>query len=302
MTRVEWWLALDAPREADIRSNLARAVRVLGRLRELGVEPANTRFSRAELLLREMQPGSPIPFEDPIRLARMLEAIHDVFELYVGLFGSEDEPSPKMIERLRIAIGGADLSTSESEHPARDAQFELYTYGLLSKSGLRTKWYEPPDLAIRFQGVDIGIAVKRVWNADQAKKRLSIASEQIEASKMPGIIATNAQEYLSPLLPGTDSLAHRDAWLGDIARLRGHLPYLRDKDHVLGLLLCATKVECDHSTGGMVRCASFTYIDIIHSGPLIADLTKFWRDEAPEFAAGWHRKHELRLSVDTANQ
>ena len=227
----------------------------------------------------------------------ILEAIRDVRELYIGLFGSDTPPCGLMRERLAVAVTGADTPGGEEDHAARDAQFEMYTYGLLCVGGLNPWWCEPPDLAFVYRDTPVGVAVKRLWSQEQAKKRLSLGSEQL-AIFGRGIVATNANEYVPLLAPGTFPPLHRDAWRSHTARLRGHLPYLTEKPHVIGLLLCALSLEWERSPQGIgLRGAFYTDFVTLRDGPCEDGLATLWRDQVVERAQEWHTEHDRRLAA-----
>jgi hypothetical protein len=171
--------------------------------------------------------------------SRIGEGARLITELHQATHARPERPPDDVVEKFRIAVEGADLAEEESSHLARDTQFELYVWGLFNAGNVPCRFGEP-DLVCGIGQEEIGIAAKRIWSTEQAKKRLSSAAEQIERSGRRGLVAVNAQEYLSAAATLGELDEKGTAFNADIVRLHGHLPYLARKPHVLGLIVCGT--------------------------------------------------------------
>ena len=240
-------------------------VRTIHRIEDWGIViPAGSRLLQAQIALRTCAERSAVP-EDARERECFAEGMRTAVEWYLATHGYEGEPTPAMREKLAQALGGAELSTEESQHFARDIQFELYVHGTLSAGGLGPWFDERPDLRIKYGADPVGVAVKRIWSLDQAHKQLSRAATQIEESGLRGIIATNAQEYLD-ILPATTNIEVRGtAFSEQVARLHGQFPYLAGKPHVLGLLICGTVAEwaADGEDGPVLRMATYNQLFVL---------------------------------------
>jgi hypothetical protein len=173
------------------------------------------------------------------------EAGRTVFELYLATHRQVDKPSNEICQKFGEAILGADLARDERDHFARNIQFELYLWGLFGLGSGRCEYAEPPDLISSYHDTTIGIAAKRIWSQEQAHKRLTKAADQIEAAGIPGIIAVNAQEYLTVDAAVAELATKGNAFNKDVVRLHGQFPEIAKKHHVLGLLLTGSTYRWD---------------------------------------------------------
>jgi hypothetical protein len=189
---------------------------------------------------------------DETRRDAMGESARTVLELYIATHCGQLEPEPTVRSKFAQAIAGADMPEHEEAHSARDIQFELYLWGLINASGNVCRFAEPPDLVCDYGGEAVGIAAKRIWSLEQARKRLSIAAEQIASSGLRGFIAVNAQEYLTADAGVADLTTKGQAISDALRRLHGHLPHLAKKEHVMGLFVGGTVYRWDISDDGSV--------------------------------------------------
>ena len=236
--RIPWSRLKFTPREHPGRV-LDFAIRTARRLREWDVEcPPGNRLDRITETLRwYADPETALAPGDTERRALILEASRAAIEMYIGTHGPS-RVSDALRSKAREMLSGSDLPTMETDHWGRNVQFEVYFHGLLSAAGLDVWFDERPDLRWRHDGYVSGIAVKRVWSLEQAHKRLSEAALQIEATELPGLIATNVQEHLSGV-PETHDVRDRGAGFErDTSRLTGQMPWLMSKPHLWGVALC----------------------------------------------------------------
>lgn len=200
----------------------------------------NCRLMRSIHRLEE-SPGDPEGLRRLDDRARhiMGESARTVFDLYIATHCRASEPSVTVKAKFAQAITGADAPEHEEAHSARDVQFELYVWGMINASGGACDFAEP-DLVCGYGGGPAGIAAKRIWSQEQARKRLSEAASQIASSGRRGFIAINAQEYLTADAGVTDLAAKGQAISDALNRLHGHLPYIAKKEQVLGLFIGGT--------------------------------------------------------------
>ncbi len=91
--------------------------------------------------------------------------------------------------KLRTLILGEVLPEDDRDRtPGRDVQWELELFSIMRRGGLRPR-FDEPDLVVQVQGLELGIAAKRVKSWKKAQERVSEAGEQIVRSKRPGIVA-----------------------------------------------------------------------------------------------------------------
>jgi hypothetical protein len=212
--------------------------RSLRRLAEWGIEvPRNCRLIRSIGRLEEHHDNQRSFRKLDERTRQILgESARTVYELYIATHCGQPKPDDVGLRKFSEGICGADLPDQEEGHAARDIQFELYLWGLMHASGERCRFAEP-DLIRSYGDAEVGIAAKRIWSLNQARKRLSEAAEQIGRSGLPGFIAINAQEYLTPEAGVSDLAVKGKAISESLRRLHGQLPPLTEKQHVLGLFI-----------------------------------------------------------------
>ena len=230
------------------------AIRVLRRLDEWGVNcPVGSRLPRIEALLAEREIKGADLRADPDLELLLAEAHRSTFEFYLATHGFEETPSEEYLQKLRIALGGADLPRNEDRHWNRDIQFELYVFGLLRAGGVNAWFDERPDIRFVYGREVLGMAVKRIWSLEQAHGALSEAARQIDNSGLRGVIAANVQEYINGIPDSEDLHVRGGAFNDHIERLHGQFPYLTGKPHVAGLLSCGIGVEWGDDAEGVRR-------------------------------------------------
>jgi hypothetical protein len=197
------------------------------------------------------------------------------------------------LKKFQAALGGADLPDDEEQHRARDIQFELYVHGLLHAGGVRPWFDESPDIRFNYDGQEIGVAVKRLWSQEGAHKNLSGAAAQVAASGIPGIVATNSQQYLSGV-PADDDAHVRGADFNErVARLHGQFPYLAGKPHVLGLMVCGTGAEWGETSGArlQLRMASYNQLFVLSTTTTDDITAQSFHDSIGARLRDWYREN-----------
>lgn len=167
---------------AELRDALARCLDVL-RCNGVVPSPGSRYLEGLSLLERiERSPSSAVPEEWML----LSELACDLRELLV-IISRPPILSAQLNCIERILKGNlepwADCPTSP-----RDLQLELYTAGILELGGLSVS-FEEPDLRVRCQGQDYGIAVKRIGSMARLDERIRIAVSQIRRSGVPGFVA-----------------------------------------------------------------------------------------------------------------
>ena len=177
---------------------------------KLGVTaPANNRLERAIQRLEAVN-------DAPETLSAMsdadaqvlLEANRTVFEAFVvawTLVERRRPTQPLHISNLVAFFEGADTPSADSNSDARNIQFELVVGAHLVLGGAHILPLEP-DYSLRYQGADVGLAVKRLTstNPNTLATRLREAVGQIEGTKGVGFVAVNLDNWITDL--GADSL------------------------------------------------------------------------------------------------
>jgi hypothetical protein len=234
-----------------------RGRRSLRRLAEWGVDGLrDSRLERATDFIEASRFDEEAMTEPaPEHLIRIGESTRTIVETYLATHASEVKPPQIVLEKFALAIQGADTPAEETSHAARDAHWELYVWGLMTATGVPCEFAEPPDLLCMYGNEKIGVAAKRIWSQEQAKRRLSLGAEQIEASGLRGFIAVNGQEYLTEASGVDDLKIKGEEFNKDLARLHGHVPYLAGKKHVLGLIVGGTGYRWMVDPGGVRRAA-----------------------------------------------
>ena len=263
--------------------------RVLNRLDEWDVQlPAQNRFQRAAELLQQTAEGGALDPDDEDCLLDLGEAGRTVTEMYVATHGVSGVPEPEVAEKVREAGKGADRSEDESYHHARNIQFELYLHGLFHAGGVDIVLQEPPDLVIHYGNEQVGIAAKRVWSPNQAHKRLSDAARQIADSGLRGIIAINVERYLDGIGTSADLDEKGREFNAHVARLRGQLPYLEKKEHVIGLLAVGTAFEWDPTSAPpRLHMSNFTQMLLIANDEREETFGNYFWERFRTSVSGW---------------
>lgn len=206
------------------------------------------------------------------------EAARTCLELYIGSHADSRHPGADVVAKFESAVLGSDLPSEETSHRARDTQFELFMWGFMNSAGTNCRFAEPPDLICAYGEGEAGIAVKRVWSLEQARKRLSKGADQLERAGLPGFIAVNAQEYLTDFGEIRSVSEATPRYKERLARLHGQLGYLRTKPHVRGLLVAGTTYEWVHTEGSVPRLAISSFYDfqaITDDAHLTEDVKRF---------------------------
>jgi hypothetical protein len=258
--------------------------RTVRRLAEFGIAVAThsrlpLAIGRLDLARDQMARGDELSAMDREFIG---EAARDCFELYLASH-AQAAPLPEVVlGKFRTALAGAPRSSAETNHRARDIQFELFVWGLMTASGNECRFAEPPDLVVHFGDHELSIAVKRIWSPAQARKRLSAGAAQIRRSKISGILAVNAQQFVGEDPHQAHNRGARVASLDDaLARLHGHLPQVLQEGHVIGALFSGlTFAWITDET----QATTFSN-QIFHQLVLFSDNA----DERLAFAAAWAR-------------
>lgn len=83
------------------------------------------------------------------------------------------------------------------ESKGRNAQFELFIAAVCQNAGLHPVRREEPDVTCHIEGMKFGIAAKRVKNVDNLRKHIRKAAEQVEGTKLAGVIALDTNVALN---------------------------------------------------------------------------------------------------------
>lgn len=96
-----------------------------------------------------------------------------------------------------LISGSLDIHNREPSH-AKDILWEIELWSILCARGFVADLHEPPDIVIRFEEAEIGIACKKLYSEKNVGKVLSEAVGQIEARFNLGIAALNLDDLVPP--------------------------------------------------------------------------------------------------------
>jgi hypothetical protein len=119
-----------------------------------------------------------------------LEAERDITELAFIFDNAEAFAGSTEFEfQLGLALKDAVLPQDNAgQSPGRDAQFHLYVAAICQKAGMSPAFAEP-DLVCNVDGVQFGVAAKRLKNIERLEERFKSARDQIDKARLPGIVA-----------------------------------------------------------------------------------------------------------------
>src|SRR5258708_506831 len=90
-------------------------------------------------------------------------------------------------------VNDSPLPQDDEDFPGRDYQFQLYLAAICHKAGLVPIRYDEPDIVCTLEGMEFGIATKRVKSQSMLAigKHLKKAVKQLADQSLPGIIAVD---------------------------------------------------------------------------------------------------------------
>lgn len=162
-------------------------------------QPGGNRLLKAQALIRAVNSGAtPIDKDDDATLERITESTWTILEQYIiaralGKPGRALEPLE--LSKLETMLSGADTEDEDRNPLARNTQFELYAAATLVMGDVSIRFAEP-DLRFGYNGVERGLAAKRVRSPKQLVKRAKEAVRQIRNSGIPGFVALNVDVLL----------------------------------------------------------------------------------------------------------
>jgi hypothetical protein len=183
---------------APRRTRAETAGFVVESLSALGLKP--NPGSRLMRMLRVLEDTSGTILPDHPDFETALEADRDM-QLLQYVFEQDHAKSRHvgLVRLLRKLVDDSVLPQDDREiSRGRDTQFELFVAAICQAAGFIPVDYLEPDVTCNVQGVQIGIAAKRIKSEVQVKKRIKKAAEQIQASGHVGIIALDTSLGLNP--------------------------------------------------------------------------------------------------------
>lgn len=123
-------------------------------------------------------------------------ATQEISQLLLALIFLEDitEWNRTILDAIRYESTIPDPKANQTK--ARDALFELYVAGRMQSIGISTLHGEP-DIVCNKQGFNFVIAAKRIKSQKKLLFRVKEARNQIEKSRLPGIIALDLTQIQS---------------------------------------------------------------------------------------------------------
>src|SRR5882672_1508057 len=114
--------------------------RTIRRLREWGIDvPEGSRLPRAIASVSRKLNEPTLPPEV------VAAAADTILELYLVTHAQSERPAEAVIDRIRTALGGADVPSRDSDQLARNITFELELWALFTIGGIEI-WFAEPDL------------------------------------------------------------------------------------------------------------------------------------------------------------
>lgn len=108
-----------------------------------------------------------------------------------AILSLKDEPN--ITSHLsRLGSGSLNLF-KKGESTVKNFFWEIETFASLKRHGLNPL-FEEPDLSVSIDGVQIGVACKKIYSEKNVGKVLSNAAAQIATRKRPGIVAINLDD------------------------------------------------------------------------------------------------------------
>lgn len=96
-----------------------------------------------------------------------------------------------------LASGGLDL-LDRKRSAAKDVLWELELWSILKRRSFNAHLKEPPDIVVKLEDSEIGIACKKLYSERHVQNVLSQAVAQIESKFDFGIVAISIDDLLPP--------------------------------------------------------------------------------------------------------
>lgn len=202
-------------------------------------QPRGNRLLKAQALIRDVNAGAiRVDKDDDAALERLTDAQWTILEQYMiaRAIGKRGRVlSPVELFKLESMLSGADTENEDRNPLARNTQFELYVAANLVMGGVSTRLAEP-DLRFDYNGLEVGLAAKRVRSSKQLVKRAKDAVRQIRNSGIPGFVALNVDVLLKAVGGNPTSTEQLDDRLVAIKQING---ILSQHEGVVGSLVFA---------------------------------------------------------------
>jgi len=184
---------------------VAAADYALQRFADVDVDvPRENRLIRAQRLLRGVATGEiKLSPEDLSLIRRVTASQWTVLDFYLIARATAKRGPAGHADRIRLALGGAELPEEDSNHLHRNTAFELVVAAFLAMGNIPVLLAEP-DLVVRLDSREIGIAAKRVQSSGAIQSRMREARRQIVASELDGLIAVNVDAIMLDAAPTGD--------------------------------------------------------------------------------------------------
>jgi hypothetical protein len=201
------WGKLERVVALDTKGLLARLEWAILQFEAAGVRMApDCRARNALKTLKAMEqanraPSEPKPrgFPDAALAVAHQRLAVELYFIAAAASVSDYVDHPFIVEKLDAAVRGPDFAEGR-DRSSRNIEFELAVATRLRLGGLAVYRGEP-DLRFRFGSEILGVAVKRITSQEikQLKMALKDAVDQIERSKLRGIIVLNLESRLDGL-------------------------------------------------------------------------------------------------------
>lgn len=170
------------------------------------------------------------------------EALRTVWDFAV--IANAARKAARVQNDLKIALGGRLLQGDRQNDTPRDLQFQLYVGAVFAMGGVPTV-YEEPDLRFLLNGVEHGIAVKRIRSSEKVEARLTDGAKQLAKAGLRGLVVANIDAFLKgrTFAGLSDPVEAGKQFNSAVTPLHHRLPKIAGRPAVLGLLGVGTAFE-----------------------------------------------------------
>lgn len=211
---------------------------------------------------------TPMPV-DEAALRRLITSLH-ANRISGAVMEVADDPSAAEL-LARIAKNQLNLSDRE-QSKAKDALWEIELLSKVKARGLAARLVEPPDIVIRLDSEDIGVACKKVYSERGAEDQVRKGCVQLSSFK-GGVVALNLDQLVpkdnilsAATRSGASEVLHR-LLVGFVNRNLHRLERFVKGGRCDGLLLCITAEADLYESRVRINSVSETMIWTMEGAP-----------------------------------
>lgn len=122
------------------------------------------------------------------------EALRTIWDFAV-IANAAPKDHPRVQQDLGIALKGPLLQGEQPNDTPRDLQFQLYVGAVFAMANVPII-YEEPDFRFLLNGVERGMAVKRIRSTEKVEARLTDGAKQLATAGVRGLVVANIDAFL----------------------------------------------------------------------------------------------------------